>query len=303
VALTSFAGLPPANAVNFRLEARTKVPAWCGYWWPMLTTFGYHLYDRTGRFTPLLKYGQWTGNYQPLEWETKYNRTTDPSHSWYGHCNAWASSSLMEPNPIHTVQANLPNGGTVLMQRGDTTGMLAAAHMYDPTDLFVGARHDQGANYNTDLRALDLHRALIYFLKDRSSGLVFNLSEEAQVWSYPCDGFVMNGTTDPYDPSVTHIRVSLSFRDDDVDPNFTGDQQFTMNYTYWIRGSDPQTVGGSQSGAWEGNSVQHHPQFVWHPAYAASYIPGYHQANTLDYNQVHRLAVVSSGQPDPGSNR
>jgi hypothetical protein len=301
VLVTSFAGLRPAGAVNFRLAANAKQPSWCGYWWPMLTTYGYHLYDQTGRFTPLLKYGQWTGNTQPLAWETKYNMTSDPNNNWYGHCNAWAAAALMEPDPLYTVQANAAAGGTLQFQRGETEGLLVAAHMYDPADVFLGARHDQGANYTNDLRALDLHKTLLYYLRDHTSGLVFNLSDQAQVWSYPADGFVMTGTTDSRDPGLTHVILQLSFRDDDVDPNFTGDQQFFMTYNYWVRGSDPQTSTSITSADWEGNSVQHHPQFVWHPAYAASYIPGFHQVNTLDYSTVHRLDVVASGQPDPGA--
>jgi hypothetical protein len=196
----------------------------------------------------------------------------------------------MEPEPTHVLV-----GHVITFQIGEIKGLLTAAHQFDPADYFSGARHDRGADSTTDLRAYDFHRALLYFVATQHEGLVFNLSTLPQVWSYPVDTLSMTGVTDTSDPSVTHVTAALSFPQDNVDPDFTGQKRFTLTYTYWVKG-DPQTWFGLTSAGWEGDSLINHPQFVWHPAFARAYNPATQAVNTLSYDRVHFLATVSAGQ-------
>jgi hypothetical protein len=288
----------PAGAVYFSLEGGAPAPAWSGYWWPLLVTHGWHLYDQTGPYTPLLKYGQALGNYGPLEWERRYKLTTDPSTDWWGHSNGWAAASILErAEPRQSVRV-----GSTTFNVGEIKGLLTAAHQGDPVDLFRGQPHWRGGNSSTDLRALDFHRAVLYYMRDRSESLIFNLSLEPDVWNYPAYHFRMNGLTDPRDPQVTHVTTELWFADQDVAPHFVGTKGVYRVFTYSVRG-DPRDVTNTAGADWTGESVRNHPQFVWHPAYARPHEPAFGEPPSgLDVEWVRRLAQVSAGSgPATGS--
>jgi hypothetical protein len=271
-------GVPrPAHAVYFTSEGGTAKPAWSGYWWPMLTTRGWHLYDQAGPFTPLLKVGQATGNYGPLNWERQYKLTTNPAHNWWGHCNGWAAATVMETDePKQSVQV-----GRTVFNNGEIKGLLTAIHQGDPVDLFRGRPHWSGGNSSTDLRALDFHRAILYYMRDRKEGIIFNLSLKPEVWNYPAYFYRMSGVTDTRDSRYTHVTVTLFFADDDVYPNFIGTD-----------------VYNSVAAEWTGDSVRNHPQFVWHPAYARPHEPAFGEPPSgLDVEWVRRLGITSAGTP------
>jgi hypothetical protein len=290
-ALATLAAPRPAHAVNFTLEGGTPQPAWSGYWWPMLTTRGWHLYDQTGPFTPLVKYGQATGNYGPLNWERTYKLTTNPANNWWGHCNGWAAATVLEPaEPKQSVQVRSTQFNT-----GEVKGLLTAIHQGDPVDLFRGRPHWSGGNYSTDLRALDFHRAVLYYMRDRKEGIIFNLSTKPEVWNYPAYYFRMSGVTDFSDSRRTFITVMMLFADDDVHPSYIGTKAFSRTFTYWVMG-DPRDVYSSTAADWTGDSVTNHPQFVWHPAYARPHEPAFGEPPSgIDIDWVKRLGQVSAG--------
>jgi hypothetical protein len=289
--LATLAAPRTAHAVYFTMEGGTAQPAWSGYWWPMLTTRGWHLYDQVGSFTPLVKYGQASGNYGPYNWERRYKLTTDPAHNWWGHCNGWAAATIMESDePKQAVQV-----GRTLFNTGEVKGLLTAIHQGDPVDLFRGRPHWSGGNSSTDLRALDFHRAVLYYIRDRKQGLIFNLSLKPEVWNYPAYFFRMTGQTDFRDPRLTLVTTTLYFADDDVTPNFVGTDGFSRTFTYWVQG-DPRDVYNSIGADWMGESIRNHPQFVWHPAYARPHEPAFGEPPSgLDVEWVQRLGKSSAG--------
>jgi Transglutaminase elicitor len=288
VALASAAAPRPALADNFSISGGASQAAWSGYWWPMLAGRGFHLYDQAGSFTPLLKYGQATGNFGALNWEQRYKMTTNPANDWWGHCNGWAASTVLEREPTRAVRA-----GTIIFSTGDTKGLLAAAHQGDPVDTFAGRAHKDGADINTDLRALDFHRAVLFYLRDRSESLIFNLSDKPQVWNYPAYSFRMNGVSSR-GSSMTQVTTTLVFADDNVLPNFVGTSSFARTFTYWVQG-DPQSINGATAAGWSGNSVFAHPQFLWHPAFQRANDPSLNEPpNPLDYNWVKQLLQVAA---------
>lgn len=280
-----------AHAVYFSIEGGQSQRAWSGYWWPMLSLRGWHLYDETGPFTPLVKYGQATGSFGPLEWERRYKMTSDPTHTWWGHCNGWASAAILEPDePKQSVQV-----GRTVFNNGEVKGLLSAVHQGDPFDLFHGKPHWAGANSATDLRALDFHRAVLYYLRDRKEGLIFNLTLKPEVWNYPAYYFRMTGATDLNDRNRTLVSTRLFFAHNDVTPNFIGTREFSRVYTYWVQG-DPQDPSRVVAADWTGESVVDHPQFLWHPAYARPHDPAYGEPPSgLDVEWVQRLGRTSAG--------
>jgi Transglutaminase elicitor len=289
VTFASVVGVRPAYAENFTLEGGADQPAFSGYWWPMLAGRGFHLYDESGPFTPLLKYGQATGDMNALAWEKRYKLTTSPNTSWWGHCNGWAASTVLEDEPTRGVRA-----GDVVLNTGEIKGLLAACHQGDPVDLFSGRTHWNGGDWTNDLRATVFHKALLYYLRDRKSKLIFNLSTKPEVWNYPCYWFKMQGTSDWRDPTMTQISVTIYCADDNVQPSFIGTNGFSRTYNYWIQGS-PQIISGIRAGDWNNGSEESHPQFVWHPAYQRAHEPGLGEPpTTLDYKWVQRVMQVAA---------
>jgi hypothetical protein len=288
-ALGSLGGALPSHAANFSLQGGAAKPAWSGYWWPMLQGGrGWHLYDEVGYYTPLLKYGGVNGDYGPLQWEKRYKRTSDPKTNWWGHCNGWAAATVMEAEPQNGVRA-----GQTYFNVGEIKGLLTACHQGDPVDLFRGRPHWAGADYTNDLRALDFHRALLYYLRDRKESVIFNISLKPEVWNYPAYKFDMRGQTDWRGSNLTNITVTLTFADDDVVPHYLGTKAFVRSYTYIVQG-DPQSVQGSVNAEWTGESVRNHPQFVWHPAFARPHDPGLGEPPSgLNVDWVRRLSAAS----------
>jgi hypothetical protein len=278
----------PASAANFSISGASRT-AWSGYWWPMLVNRGFHLYDESGPFTPLVKYGQATGDFGALSWERRYKLTTDPQNDWWGHCNGWAASTILEPEPTRAAPS-----GSIDFNVGEIKGLLAAAHQGDPADYFAGLGHQNGGTINTDLRALQFHRAVLYYLRDRSEALIFNITNEPQVWNYPAYAFRMSGVTDPRNPNNTLVSTTLTFANNNVYPNNVGTNPFSKTYSYWVQGN-PQSISGSVAADWTGLSRSDHPQFVWHPGFQRAHDPSLGEPpNPLDYNWVRQLVRTAS---------
>jgi hypothetical protein len=275
-------GALPARAVDFQMELRASRTYWPGWWWPMQEGQGWRLGDLSGSFTPLVQYARFTGDWGPLLGERTYHMTDDPRAFWFGHCHAWAAASLKEPQPLFGVR-----GGSVTFDRGEIKGLATMAYGSVPTDFFAGARRDQGADFRTDLRPGSLHNAVLYFFA-RGEGIIANIADRPEVWSYPTDRVVMRGVTDEQLSDVTHITATFWFPINDVPPDFVGTEHFSRTLTYWVQG-DPRTANGGRAFGWEGDSVQNHFQFIWHPA-------GPGPEFGLDYGLVKQMITVSAGQ-------
>jgi hypothetical protein len=291
--LTVIAGLQPAQAANFQVEGRVKEGhGWSGYWWPMLSTRGSHVYDTHGAFQPLQKYGLLTGDYAPLQWERTYGYTTDPTATWWGHCNGWAAASVLTPEPVRALKVRLKAGSPVVdFNVGEIKGLLAVAHQASPADFFAGDRRDSGATHLTDLRAGPFHSALLHYLYERKEGVIFNITPKPEVWNFPCYAFRMQGQSDPSQPDVTQVTTTIWYADDGVAPDYLGIQSKYMTVTYAIRGN----WQAPQAAEWTGASVQDHPQFVWHPDHAQAYDPSTQEVNPLNLKIVEKLGLLSAG--------
>jgi hypothetical protein len=281
--LTSFAGGHPAHATDFTIAGQAQRPAWSGWWWPDSASKQYHLYDTSGPFAPLSKYGQWTGSTLALDWETANHQiadSADPNASWQGHCDGWSISSLLYPEPTRAVAAQSLQGssGPVRFEPGDVKGLLAA--LWSGYDW----RNNNSAG-GSDLDAEWFHRFLIFFIAQNHEGLVFNIPDQpGAVWNFPCDGFKMAGKTDPSDPNRTHITVELQMASDavldatdgDPSPNYQGripklvaGTGKSYTYTYSVTGGDPTAWAGNDiagmTAAWTGQSATRHPTWVFCP--------------------------------------
>jgi hypothetical protein len=290
--LASLAGAQPARAASFDIQGNVRQGyGWSGWWWPMLDGQGAHLYDTQGAYTPLVKYGQLTGDNGPLEWERTYGYTTDSKKDWWGHCNGWAAASILEPEPTRAGEVWLPGGPKVRFNVGEIKGLLTLCHYADGYDWGSGVAHVYGTDWSTDLRADAFHNALLYYLRDRGEGVVFNITSKPEIWNFPCFAFRMRAETDPNRPEVTRVTTTIWYASDDVGPNDVGRKVLWKTYTYEVRG-DFETPKGAD---WTGPSLTDHPQFVWHPLHLSADDPNGGQQNPISYKIVRQIAQLSAG--------
>ncbi len=152
--------LPPVGATRF--EALRK--PFRGYWWPW-----------SGALYPTLaKYDEWVrarGLSRPsaLEWERAYHR---PLSTWSGHCNGWAASSLLYPEPIRGV---VVRDGNVSFGVADIKGLLASLS-FCVRYSFHGQRYRQAGDDPTDIDPKLFHRVLLDNLGNRRRGVAVDVN-------------------------------------------------------------------------------------------------------------------------------
>ena len=228
----------------------------------------------------------------PLQWERTYGYTTDPSASWWGHCNGWAAASVLTPEPVRALRVRLQAASPVVdFNIGEIKGLLAVAHQAAPADYFSGNRRDSGATYLTDLRAGPFHNALLYYLYQRKEGRDLQHHPEAGGLELP---LLRVSDAGPDGPEPAGRDQS---DDDDLVRGRRGRSQLPRHPVEVGDANlhDPRelavaTVGGVD----RCEAFQDHPQFVWHPEHAQAYDPGEQEANPIDLKIVEKLGQLSA---------
>lgn len=136
--------------------------------------------------------------------------------SWYGHCNAWAAASIMEPEPRHDVELQ-----DIPFTPSDVKAYLTEVYMEIQSD-FYGSRngyHDtEEARGEIDYR--DVYPAAFHILVAdlvglRDKGLVIDRHTGDEVWNQPLRAFrshveplyeVADGAAQPMKRDVTYTR-------------------------------------------------------------------------------------------------
>lgn len=219
---------------------------WSGYWWPI----------KTGELlVPLGKYDQVTGNHAAA-WERSTNPPGTNVPDWWGYCQGWAASSVMEKEPTSAVTY-----GNQTFSVGDQKGLLAASHADDVANSF-GARFngDSGDDIN-DIAPDMLWNELRRHLREQRIPLVFDLSPGAEVWNYPA--YAYRVTYSPVEGEVCPCKMEVWLANDNVPKEYVGLQRIYKVYTFEAKFQNGTTVLGT--GRWTGNSKQDHPDFVWSP--------------------------------------
>jgi|GEM_PF-1078228 len=243
-------------------EGEATPHPWSGWWWPMLDDPAYapHMYDSDG---PMEKYDTYVvngGGSNPggNTWEYDTHRTTDPDNSWWGHCHAWAAAAILETTEPTTSKTKRGVDFAI----GDQKGLLTECHYDDPVNGdFWGTRYNGPDDDINDIYPHDFHNVLLDEIGADSTSVVMDTCATEQVWNYPAYMYSMKYDPDIGDPSKTHVTCTVWFADDNVDPDYVGTDSFTKTYYYYLTGGTSNPTGG----AWEGDSVNDHPDFVWHP--------------------------------------
>ncbi len=239
---------------------------WNGYWWPIINGGLCTGLDYNQHPAPMEKYDFATGQpYLATMWELQ-NHYNPKAPNWWGHCNGWAASAVMEEEPPHKSTYN-----KVVFYVGDMKGLLAECYQKAYGTVY-GTRYtgDNGDDAFNDINPLDFQNVLETYLKDNGIPILIDADPTKEIWTYPLYKYELSYTDEGSTRHVTlKIYCATDIYDNGVlDPDDTEDTHFfTKTYTYDLT---LDINGNPISGQWTGNSVNDHPDFAWYPEHIAS---------------------------------
>ena len=210
---------------------------WAGCWWPFYDVPGnanlydvgsgnadYAMFTYDNYFTP--------GQTPAWSWEYGNHRTTDPAQWWWGHCDGWASSSIMEPRKPMTsagpFSANEQQG--LLAECWNTFDKAyyspASANISDTIPMTPGSFWQALRDNIRGDATGGISRPVGFDLYSCSA----STSGRDQVWNYPVFAYSASySTTDGhnYTGSIT-IRVA----EDEPNPISAEYASFSVTYTF-----------------------------------------------------------------------
>ena len=238
---SSLASPPAASATHSGTAARTP---WTGYWWPQLSTYTYKLYNNPG---PMTKYDQATGS-TSYSWEYSNHRTTDTTKSWWGHCQAWAAASIMEPQP----SAKTVNG--VSFSQDDVEGLYSETWTRH-TGYMYGTRCyscTTDSEAYKDIYPADFDRQVRYWIGQQQTPLYMDFTTGHEVWNYPIYAYSRSSTWSGNKEYVTmKVWRANTYYD------YSGTSYSTKTFYY--------TLESGTTGKWSnpyGSSVNSHPDYM-----------------------------------------
>lgn len=245
--LSLFAGATsPASAAT--ISGRADKTPWSGYWWPMLNTYTYKLYNSPGPMSKYDAYSKATGGPGgAYSWEYRTHRTTNQANDWWGHCHAWAAASIMEPQPPAATKAG------VSFSQDDAEGLYAETY-HRIFGWMYGTHYSTGGSseaYN-DVHPAVFDEQVRYWIGQQKRALVMDFDPGNQVWNYPVYAFsrssTWSGKKEYVTMTVTRARPYYGY-------NGTASQTKTFYYT----------LQGGTNGLWHnptGSSVNTHPDYI-----------------------------------------
>jgi hypothetical protein len=230
-------------------EARVKTYPWSGYWWP---------HSEGEMLGPLGKYDSAVGS-KAADWERKNNPSGSNVPKWFGYCHAWAASSIMENEPVKTVQS-----GSQAFGIGDQKGLLAACHANDVANSFGDRFGDKrGSEDRTDLSPDHFWMLLKRHVREQGVPLIVDIEAGEEVWNYPVFAYKVDYS--PIQTGSNRYRgvISVWMADDAVPKDFVGVKRLLQKYHFEVTMAGGSVVMGS--GKWIGTSEKDHPDFAWFP--------------------------------------
>jgi hypothetical protein len=241
---------------------QANVIPWSGYWWPSLYGGLATGSDYRGHPAPLEKYSLLVNNDLEgdlINWYLSWYY--DPNAlSWEGLCPYWARASMMESYDILPSSEN-----NIVFRVGDKKGLLTLCHDFDKMQTVDG-------------NPVNFHLWLLGYITDQKIPFTADLDAGVEVWYYPIYSYNMSSRTAGSTESVT---VTISYADDDVQPDYIGTWVKERVYTYNLT---LDSNGDIIDGEWTGNSVSNHPETLSFPLNTATRCP------YIDCNQVRQIA-------------
>ena len=257
-------------------KAQTFLP-WRSFWYPQSSG---RLHN--GPQSPMAKYdifvGKRVGMMPGAQSEEK--RVHPPrEEKWAGHCNGWAASSIMRPEP--TAPVTDPYTG-VTFSVSDQKGLWLEAD-YCPTIAFFG-RRSFGQGNDGDVRPHVFHNVLSYYMGQLKKPVLFDLIATGPVENRVASAYEMTVKRTGPDTFYVTTKVTLHSYDNkpmDV-PGAAG--VFYRNYNYHLTVDE---MGRPKSGRWTGRN----PDFLWLPLAPGDCRDKNPVVNEAWLKEIHRLSL------------
>ncbi|MBF0408792.1 MAG: hypothetical protein HQM10_15705 [Candidatus Riflebacteria bacterium] len=236
---------------------------WSGDWWPRKK--GFMIKGWPGHpVAPFEKYDQYVTiragvNPGTLAWESDVRNChyNPKAEDWEGHCNGWAASSIMEPEPKERKIRS-----EIVFDTSDQKAILAELYM-NTYCTFYGSRNWGRPNDNPeDIFPDQFHKLLLEQIGEKKGAIIADVSYDRQVWNFPLFKFESSWRPAFFDSKKLKVTTTCYYADDGVRPDFIGCKWFTITYTYNLFIDNEDNVVG---GEWTGESRRNHPDFIWIP--------------------------------------
>lgn len=242
---------------------------WSGSWLPLKSAA---LFDTGGRgVAPLQKYDLYMQRVHGVPSHAADAEKNNPdqynldAQGWEGHCDAWATASVSEPEPSRPVTI-----AGIAFTVGDLKDLLIETYERSQILRQFGKNFaaGPGADYN-EIYPDQFHRAVQHELFENNRLIVFDSDATEQVWNTPMYRAIFQITADARDASRMHVDTFVSgvkplgVSPIVTDPNYVGTITATFEYTYDLVGYR-QADGSFRVvyGEWTGHSIDDHPNFV-----------------------------------------
>jgi hypothetical protein len=164
--------------------ATTDILPWHGFTW----SFNDHqLYD--GPNAPLAKYDRYVeseSGHNPgtVLWESEHH---SGGTAWGGHCNGWASSTILRKEPVTSVKD--PQSADVF-SISDQKGLLAVKD-YCAKVAVYGSRNRSNKTDRKDIDPVKFHDVVQYFIGEVKKPIVIDIRANSVVNSQVASGYTM----------------------------------------------------------------------------------------------------------------
>lgn len=283
---------------TFESELPDEKQPFKGYWWS-----GNELSNYSN--APLAKYDAFvkarTGtDPASVAWENA-NHTQNGTF-WSGHCNGWAASSVLYPEPTQPLWDTKTKA---LFLVSDLKGILAEAS-FCANWAFYGNRY--WGNPGDDLLDIypDLfHKVLVYYIDQMKLPIAFDYERDEAVDNHVISGYKFDITKDPNNPQSVHVVATLRVHSyDNSRTESVGKEpymEWVYNYTLSVDSS-----GNILSGKWDedaplpapnsgsGNQVSTNPDFLWVPLSPSENCTTRNASISLD--QVNQILALPPAQ-------
>lgn len=226
-----------------------------GYWWPHI---GLPL--AKDRYAPLAKYDDYvesrTGtNPDTVGWEKRYHAS---SVVWAGHCNGWASASILYG--YDDVDLNDETNNAVISS-SDLQG-LRSVLSYCTRNAFYGRRYYGPRSDIRDIYPHDFHRILKYYIKELQKPVVYDYRNDSPVDNHIISGykFTFQETGEDGKWLVKADLRSHKYSYDDYVRERRTAPEYARTYWYYLW---ENRYGRFYRGEWL--DASNHPDFVWVP--------------------------------------
>jgi hypothetical protein len=246
------------TAGNFSASVTQKKMPFNGFWWsnegvPMAT----------GGNSPLGSYDAYVTarsgkNPNTVGWENLNH--SDTTTAWGGHCNGWAASSVLYPEPTHTLYDSLTH---TMITPYAQKGMLAEA-AFCLNDAFYGTRYNGPKGDLLDIYPDLFHKVLIYYLGTLGKPVAMDYERGIEIDNNVITGYqfqiVKIASTDS--TQTFHVNAALTVAQYDIEQrdSLGAVSTYQKNYSYTLI---TDGKGMIQSGKWD--LASDNPDFLWVP--------------------------------------